>query len=385
MAKTNAGGRSGLHLFDTIQGPCGLAWTDLGIDRVCLPHRDRAAAEARLRGLAPDRDLVSRLPGAVRAASRRMIRHLAGKPDPLQDVAVDLSGTPDFQRRVYRILRRVPPGKTVTYGGLARKAGRPGAARAVGRAMALNPVPLLVPCHRVLTSGGNLGGFSAPGGVTLKAKILFAEGVILDPRHAQGVEHLRRIDPKLRSIIQRVGPYLPGLGETEDSYGALVEAVIYQQLSMKAAATIAGRVRALTPGARFPRPEEVKRIPDARFRAAGLSRQKIAYLRDLAFHVAGGTLPLKRMRSMDDEAVTDSITRVKGFGRWSAQMFLLFHLGRLDVLPVDDLGFRKGFQKTYGLSDLPGAETLVRMTEKWRPYRSMGTWYLWQTQNAGGV
>lgn len=385
MARIQAGGQTGLHLFDTNQGPCGLAWTGRGIDRVCLPDRDRAAAEARLRGLTPDRDPVSRPPGSILNATRRMVRHLAGKPDPLQDVVVDLSGTTDFHRRVYRALRRVQPGKTVTYGALARKAGRPGAARAVGRAMALNPVPLLVPCHRVVTSNQKLGGFSAPGGVTVKAKLLFDEGVILNPRHALGVEHLKRNDPKLRPVIQRVGPYLPGLGEAGDPYGALVEAVLHQQLSMKAAATIAGRVRALTPGPRFPRPEEIPGIPDTRFRAAGLSKQKIAYLRDLAARVMDRTLPLGRLRYLDDEAVTELITRVKGFGRWSAQMFLLFHLGRLDVLPVDDLGLRKGFQEAYGTRELPGAETLVRMTEKWQPYRSMGTWYLWQAQNAGGM
>jgi len=162
-----------------------------------------------------------------------------------------------------------------------------------------------------------------------------------------------------------------------------VEAIIYQQLSIKAAATIASRVRALTPGPAYPRPDELRRIPDARMRKAGLSRQKIGYLRDLAAHAAAGELDASRLRRLDDEAVIERITRVRGLGRWSAEMFLLFHLGRLDVLPVDDLGLRRGIQTVYGLDGLPDRETVERIGDAWRPYRSLGTWYVWAGQNGG--
>jgi len=208
---------------------------------------------------------------------------------------------------------------------------------------------------------------------------------VLDPRHAAGIAHLEKVDPKLRPIIRRVGPYRPSHGEPGDAYGALAEAIIYQQLSMKAAGTIARRVRALSPGPRYPRPEEIRRLADVELRGAGLSRQKIGYLRDLADRVTAGALRFHRWRRLDDESIIQQITQVKGLGRWSAQMFLLFHLGRLDVLPVDDLGLRNGVQAIYGLEEAPDRAALEAIGGRWRPYRSLGTWYVWQSQNAGGL
>ena len=376
---------SGLVLIQTALGPLGLAWTDRGVDRVQLPDGDAANTLERLIQHAPDRRQGTRLPAFLRHVGRRMTCHLDGRPDALLDVPIDLNGCSAFSRTIYKTLRRVAPGCTVTYGELAARAGRPGCSRAVGRAMATNPLPLLVPCHRVLSAGQRLTGFSAPGGVDTKARLLFLEGVILDPAHADGIAHLRRVDRVLRPVIQRVGPYRPRYGEPGDAYGALVEAIVYQQLSLKAAATIAGRVKALGTGNRYPRPAALSRLDDATLRAAGLSRQKIGYLRDLAAHVDRGQLDMERLPRLDDEEVIARITQVKGLGRWSAQMFLLFHLGRLDVLPVADLGFQKGVQTLYGLPDPPDRAALERIGEPWRPYRSMGTWYVWEHANQGGL
>jgi len=376
---------TGVHCFDTRLGTVGMAWTRRGIDRLLLPDRDGSVSDRRLLETVPGRERSRRAPAAIRTAARRLDGHLNGRLDRLDDVPLDLSGVSGFHRKVYRTLRRIAPGRTLTYGELAARIGRPGAARAVGRAVASNPVPLLVPCHRVLAANRGVGGFSAPGGVDTKLRLLFVEGVVLDPRHAAGIAHLEKVDPKLRPIIRRVGPYRPSYGEPGDAYGALAEAIIYQQLSMKAAGTIARRVRALTPTDRYPRAEEIQRLTDPELRGAGLSRQKIAYLRDLARRVAAGELRFRRWRRLDDESITAEITRVKGLGRWSAQMFLLFHLGRLDVLPVDDLGFRKGVQAIYGLEDEPDRAALEAIGERWRPYRSMGTWYVWESQNAGGL
>jgi len=376
---------TGFHRFETGIGTVGLAWTEHGIDRLLLPDPDGTVSDGRLRESIPGRERGGRTPAAIRSVARRLTRHLNGRLDRFEDVSLDLSRVSTFNRKVYRTLRGIEPGRTLTYGELAGRVGRPGAARAVGRAMASNPVPLLVPCHRVLGADRRLGGFSAPGGVDTKLRLLFVEGVVLDPRHAAGIAHLEKVDPKLRPIIRRVGPYRPSHGEPGDAYGALAEAIIYQQLSMKAAGTIARRVRALSPGPRYPRPEEIRRLADVELRGAGLSRQKIGYLRDLADRVTAGALRFHRWRRLDDESIIQQITQVKGLGRWSAQMFLLFHLGRLDVLPVDDLGLRNGVQAIYGLEEAPDRAALEAIGERWRPYRSLGTWYVWQSQNAGGL
>lgn len=370
-------------LFETPVGAIGFGWTEAGIDRVQLPGADRDDTARRLAAACPGRPLTTRMPAAVRGAARRLTRHLGGRPDPLRDVAVDLSAASPFARQAYEALRRVTPGSTVTYAELARRIGRPGAARAMGRAMGANPVPLLVPCHRVLAADNALGGFSSPRGVTMKARLLFLEGVVPDPEHAAGIAHLRRVDPKLREVIDRVGPYCPSYGDPADAWGSLVEAIVFQQISIKAAATIAGRLRALTPGPAYPRAEELMRLTDARLRKAGISRQKIGYLRDLALATGDGRLSLRGLARLGDATVEEQITRVRGLGRWSAHMYLLFHLGRLDILPVDDLGFREGVKQLWGLSERPDAAALTRRAEPWRPYRSMGTWYVWASRREG--
>ena len=377
----------GAALFASRIGPCGLCWTSRGVDRLVVPARDEEAAAAELVRHAPNRPLLKRPPAPVRQVIGRMRRHLAGKPDPLTDVPVDLAGVSDFARRVYRTLRKVPPGKVVTYGQLAWRVGRPGGARAVGRAMATNPLPLLVPCHRVLAAGPRpgtfaWGGFSAPDGTVTKARMLFAEGFVLDGEVEAGLEHLRRIDPVVRRIIPRAGPYLPRILERDDPYQELVSTILYQQLAVKAAATIAGRVRALTPGPGYPDPRQMLRLGDRKLKGAGVSRQKLSYLRDLAAHVASGRLALGRLSRLSDEDVITELTQVRGLGRWSAQMFLMFQLGRLDVLPIDDLGLRNAAGKAYGLPAAPTPAELTEMGEKWRPYRSLGCWYMWASLDA---
>jgi methylated-DNA-[protein]-cysteine S-methyltransferase len=375
----------GFHLFGTQLGACGFGWSARGIDRFLLPVEDPLTGEALLRKGAPERAFVACPPRKLRRLPKRVSAHLAGKPDPMLDVPLDLSGATEFSRKVYLTLRRIGPGQVTSYRNLARKAGHPGAARAVGRAMATNPIPLLIPCHRVLTTDNRLNGFSAEGGIALKARILFAEGVILNPEHAAGIAKLRRADPKLRRIIDHVGPYAP-LGEVRHTpYEALVSSIVYQQLSGKAASTIARRLKGLTPGDSYPTPREVQKLSDAKLRQAGLSRQKTSYLRDLARHMEDRRLVPGRLRRLSDEEAIASLSQVKGIGRWSAQMYLIFHLGRLDVLPVGDLGFRTAVRKVYGLKELPTPKELEPMGERWRPYRSMATWYLWQSLRVGGL
>lgn len=162
-------------------------------------------------------------------------------------------------------------------------------------------------------------------------------------------------------------------------FDALAESIAYQQLSGKAAATIFGRVRALYPKSKWLDPEKLLATPDETLRAAGLSRAKTAALKDLAAKTIDGTVPSGRalIRMSDDEIIT-RLTAVRGIGRWTVEMLLLFDLGRPDVWPVDDYGVRKGFAKTFGRRKLPTPKQLMKFGEKWRPYRSVAAWYFWR-------
>jgi DNA-3-methyladenine glycosylase II len=204
-------------------------------------------------------------------------------------------------------------------------------------------------------------------------------------RHAPAVlrratTHLRRADPVLAAILSRVGPCRLEVDTRGGPFAALVEAILYQQITGRAAATIHGRLCALA-GRRLPRPEDLARLGDAELRTVGLSRQKIAYLRDLTERAQDG-LPLLQLRRLPDEDVILTLTAVKGIGRWTAEMFLMFRLGRLDVLPVDDYGVRKAMQKAYRMRALPKPDRMRRVGEAWRPYRSIASWYLWRSLNA---
>lgn len=197
------------------------------------------------------------------------------------------------------------------------------------------------------------------------------------PRGA--LPHLRRSDPGLARVIAQVGRCRMQVGHAESHLASLVRAIIYQQLSGKAAATIYGRFRALYPAERFPAAEEILRTHHARLRKAGISRQKQAALRDLCRHVAEERLPLHDVDDHDDEALIERLTAVRGIGRWSAQMFLMFQLGRLDLWPVDDLGVRKGVALILGRDDLPTRREMEAWGERCRPYRTVASWYLWRS------
>lgn len=186
---------------------------------------------------------------------------------------------------------------------------------------------------------------------------------------------LARRDPVIRDLIKRHGPCGLADAQHEDTFTALVHAIISQQLSTKAAATIARRFDALFDGQ--PAPAAVAQVGDDQLRAVGLSTQKVRYIRDLCARIADGSLPIGTLNELADEDVIQSLTQVKGIGRWTAEMFLMFRLHRPDVLPVDDLGILKAVQRAYGLRKMPRPERLTRMGEPWRPYRSVACWYLW--------
>jgi DNA-3-methyladenine glycosylase II len=203
-------------------------------------------------------------------------------------------------------------------------------------------------------------------------------GCALSPTdYARARRLLMRRDPVLGAIIKRIGSCGMADAQREDPFHALVETIVGQQLSMKAAATIFGRFLTLFPAGRFPLPADIARVTDQDLRSVGFSRQKIGYLRDLCGRLEVGTLALDRLDPLTDEQVIETLTAVKGIGRWSAEMILMFKLHRPDVLPVDDLGIVKAVERAYGMKARPKPARITAIGENWRPYRSVACWYLW--------
>jgi DNA-3-methyladenine glycosylase II len=191
------------------------------------------------------------------------------------------------------------------------------------------------------------------------------------------IRHLSQADPLLGDVIARVGP-CRFEGRAEGShFGALARAIVYQQLSGKAAGTIHGRFLDWFGGE--PTPRQVLDAPEEALRGVGLSRQKLAYMRDLAAHVEDGRLPLDHLATLEDDALIQALVAVKGVGRWTAQMFLMFRLGRPDVLPELDLGVQKAVMLAYRLEAMPKPKELTALGERWRPYRSIAAWYWWRS------
>ncbi|MFZ2508752.1 MAG: DNA-3-methyladenine glycosylase [Steroidobacteraceae bacterium] len=192
------------------------------------------------------------------------------------------------------------------------------------------------------------------------------------------LRHLRRGDPVMAQIIRRAGPFAPRPDRSRSPYESLLRAVAHQQLTGKAASTILGRFCTLY-GDRYPEPGQLIATPDEHLRAAGFSRAKTASLKDIAARKQDGTIPERRVLSrLSDEAIIERLTEVRGVGRWTVEMFLMFTLGRPDVLPVDDYGIRNGYRLAYGKRTMPKPEVLARFGEHWAPYRTTASWYLWR-------
>jgi DNA-3-methyladenine glycosylase II len=188
--------------------------------------------------------------------------------------------------------------------------------------------------------------------------------------------HLARRDQVLKELIRDLGPCT--LVHVPDGFATLVRSIISQQISTKAAMSIGSRLLTATGKAGFS-PRGILKLPDAKLRAAGLSAAKARAIRDLAEKVQSGQVPLDNLPTMPDEDAIDSLVQVWGIGRWTAEMYLIFSLGRLDVLPLTDLGLRVGVQRRYKLDELPDKSELVELAEPWRPYRTVATWYFWRS------
>jgi len=196
--------------------------------------------------------------------------------------------------------------------------------------------------------------------------------------HAPAITHLAAADPVLATVIAEVGPCLLKARADGTHFDAVVRAIIFQQLSGKAATTIHTRLLAHF-GARHPTPAELLAAHDEPLRAAGVSRQKIGYLRDLATRAADPAFAMDTLHNCDDARIHDTLTAVKGIGPWTAQMFLLFRLGRPDVWPTGDLGIRNAVKKAWRLRTDPTPKHLEKLAKSWSPYRSVAAWYLWRS------
>jgi len=379
-------------LFDTPIGRCAIAWGASGVVSVQLPSARELQTRAHLLQRFPEARELPPTPEVQRAVEC-IAAVLRGEASDLSNIALDMDGVPPFHRRVYELARSIPPGETISYGEIAAKLGAPGSARAVGQALGRNPFAIIVPCHRVLAAGGKVGGFSADGGITTKLRLLSieagqgnGEGEAFEGNEMSGfdaseaVEHLRASDPVLARLIDAVGPFRMQRQKAASIFMALAQAIVYQQLNGKAAAAIFARVRALFPRAHEgPTPEQILRASDQKLRGAGLSRSKLLSLRDLARKAADGEIPtLAEIHRMEDEAIIERLTEVRGIGRWTVEMLLIFRLGRPDVLPSDDYGIRKGFAIAFKKRELPSRQQLEKRGARWKPYRTVASWYLWR-------
>ena len=368
-------------------GTLAIGFSKRGVSRIAFPRADwtdlTTADLARL-GLqqeAPPSREVAEL-------AESLCAHVAGEVRDFSGITLDVDHAAPFLLRVQRAAQRIPPGQTSTYAALAAAAGSPNASRAAGRAMSTNPWPIVVPCHRVLPRSG-FGAYSAGSGVHTKLRLLWREGYRgrtsnVDFDEHEAVAALKRADARLAALIDRVGPFTmqaaaPSPRGGVEPFEALAKAIVSQQLSGKAAATIHDRVAGLIGKESIDDPAAVLELPKTALRQAGLSENKTLSLRALAEHAQAGSLPSRAdMQAMSDDEIIAALSGIRGIGPWSAQMLLMFYLGRPDVLPVADLGVQKGFTITYGLRGLPSAASMERAARAWRPYASVASWYMWR-------
>lgn len=385
-------------LLPTTLGPLGLGWGDAGIRRIYLPEATPEATAARLeaKGYTKRRQVAKDLDHSA----KRITQHLRGRPVDLDEVVLDIRDLPEARQRIYGTLRKVPRGTTLTYAELAEKAGMPGTQQSVGTAMGENPCPIVIPCHRVLPAGGKIGNYSGPGGAVTKARILRIEGMNIwaprEPakRHADGLEfewevavkHLTKADPVLAKHFRRLNGERIDVRAMEDPFLYLARSITFQQLAGAAARTIWGRVldrfAAAEGGASrpaVPTPEAMLAMPEKELRSTGLSAAKTAAMKDLAKKALEGIIPhTKDLAKMSDDEIIARLSAVRGVGKWTVEMSLMFRLGRPDVLPVDDLGVRKGFDKVHGRRKPVTPKELEKFAEVWRPYRTVGSWLMWR-------
>ncbi|MGB8322773.1 MAG: hypothetical protein WCE52_07410 [Candidatus Acidiferrum sp.] len=202
---------------------------------------------------------------------------------------------------------------------------------------------------------------------------------------AEAVRHLSERDEQLKALIAELLPFKIEYEETESPYEILMESIVYQSISGKAAATIFGRIKALGSNGHAPTPEQMRKLPARELRKAGLSAAKVAAMKDLARKTMEGIVPtLEEAQALSDQELVERLVSVRGIGAWTVEMFLIFRLGRPDVLPIHDLGVKKGWSVAYGKKHMPKPQELLKFGERWRPYRTVASWYMWRAFERAG-
>ncbi len=390
-------------LFETAIGRCGIAWNERGLVGVQLPEAADTDTRSRVLKRFPDAQ-EARPTGDVRQATQAIAALLRGQLRDLTSIVLDMEGVPTFHKRVYQAARLIPPGQTVTYGDIAQRVGSPGSARAVGQALGRNPFAIVIPCHRVLAAGGKLGGFSANGGIDTKLRMLAIEGAQRGQGGAKtrgraaaaAAEFHRRRHAGVRSQAGHrphpeggagAGPGDRRRGVVRPAGGSRPQPVLGAGPGHRLPAAerqggsddLRAGEGAVPEGQACWARSTSSRPRDEQLRGAGLSRSKQLSLRDLAQRTDAGQLPtLAQIQRMDDEAIIERLTEVRGIGRWTVQMLLIFRLGRPDVLAVDDYGVRKGYSIAFGKRNLPAPTDLEKRGARWAPYRTVASWYFWR-------
>jgi methylated-DNA-[protein]-cysteine S-methyltransferase len=371
-------------LLETRFGPSAVAWSEVGLTRLAF-GRSESVLRERLTGAGL---AEARRPPFVREAIALLRRHLSGRLQDLQGIPLDLDRTPADFRALAVALRETRAGSTLEADALAARLALPGGQARLRRLLSRNPLPVFLPAHRVLGTGGLLGAWG--GGEVLHERLLTLEttahpalhgldGTPASLRVEEALSHLRKRDPVLGELIGRVGDVQLTLRRGQTPYEALARAIVGQQITGRAADAILLRLAAQfrTPG--VPPPERIRKASDAQLRAAGLSGGKARAFRDLTAHAMGGGVPSWAvLQRWPDERILDTLTQIHGIGRWTVEMVLLFRLGRPDVLPLGDYGVRKGYARMFTRGRLPSARELQRRGWRWRPFRSVASWYLWR-------
>ena len=385
-------------LFETAIGRCGIAWLNAVWSAFSFPSGAKPRRGSACAGRFPQAREVYP-PAEVQLALDGIVALLRGERSDL--CRGERSTWKACRRFIAAFTRsRAPfhPGATLSYGEIAKQLGSLGSARAVGQALGRNPFAIVVPCHRVLAADGGWAGSprmeaSRPSSACSRSRVRVRTGSsrcsrvtafsvsIRMPRSSICAPPTRRS----RGSSMRSGLFACDSTGRRASSCALAEAIVYQQLNGRAAATIFARLCALFPGGHAgPNAEQILRASDARLRSAGLSRSKMLSLRDLARKAVDGKVPtLAEVHRMDDEAIIERLTEVRGIGRWTVEMLLMFRLGRPDVLPVDDYGVRKGFTIAFRKRKPPHPKDLQKYGARWRPYRTVASWYLWRATDLG--
>ncbi len=372
-------------LLETPLGPLAVEWSEVGLTRLAL---GRTVEALREEFQAPGILQRRRPPAFVREALARLRLHLAGRPQDLSSIPLDLGRAPPALHQLALVLRDTPAGGTVEAEALAARMALPGGAARLRQLLARSPVPLLLPGHRVLGPHGRLGGWG--GGEALHERLLSLESMAHLPLHAadgapaghrveEALAHLRARDPLLGELMERVGPFQLKLRRQHSPYEALARSIVGQQITGRAAQAILARLASQfgTPG--VPSPARIRKSTDAQLRAAGLSAGKARAFRDLAAHALDGEVPSWAiLRRWPNERILSTLTEIHGVGRWTVEMLLLFRLGRPDILPLGDLGIQKGYARAFTRGRLPSTRELQRRGWRWRPFRSVASWYLWR-------